>query len=301
MKSNLVYLLGILLLCSCSLKSSSYEVKVMSFNIWMGGGKSIERTADVIVQSGADIVGIQEARKKESNTAVFIAEKLGWHSHVTNGSCTIISKYPIVEQSASGKGVKIQTGENRFVWMFNVHLIYCPYEPYQLSGIEYCGGPLLSTASEAVESAWNSRGEEVMLVVDEIKKAQKENCPIFLTGDFNEPSWLDWTDNAAKAGLCKMKVEWPATKNFQQQAEMKDSYRTLFPDEVKNPGHSWTTLPEKEKYTEVLDRIDFVFFWGPATPVRSQLVGEAGKFSNIAVEEYPSDHRAVLSTFSINP
>lgn len=300
MKRVYVYLLSFLFICSSCATGTSHEVKVMSFNIWMGGGHSIEKTAEVIEKSGADIVGIQEASRKGSNTAVAIADGLGWYSHVTNGSTTIISKYPIVGTSASRKGVKIQMGENQFVWMFNVHLIYCPYEPYQLNGIEYCGGPLLSTAEEAVESAWRTRGEEVTLVVEEIKEAQKDNCPIFLTGDFNEPSWLDWTDKAAKANLCKMKVEWPATKSFQLEADMKDSYRTLFPDEVKNPGHSWTTFPETEKYQEVPDRIDFVFYWGNNISVsRSQLIGVSDECSDLVIEDYPSDHRAVLSTFAI--
>jgi len=273
----------------------------MSFNIWVGGGSSIEKTAEVIVGSGAHIVGIQEATRKNSNTAIAIADSLGWYSHESNSSATIISKYPIVKTSVSGKGVKIQTGEDRFVWMFNIHLLYCPYEPYQLNGIEYCGAPLLSTASEAVASAWNTRGEEVSLVIQEIKEAQKDDCPIFLTGDFNEPSCLDWTENAASAGLCKMKVEWPATKHFQQQAGMIDSYRALYPDEVKMKGYTWTTLIRPEDYQEVPDRIDFVFYWGQRVSVgSSQIIGVSKEFSDIAIEGYPSDHRAVLSTFTIN-
>lgn len=290
----------LLLLFSACKSSSPYELQVMSFNIWMGGGHSIEKTAEVIVRSGAHIVGIQEAGRKGSNTAVAIADSLGWYSYVSNGSCVILSKYPIVDNTPSGKGVKIQTGEDRYVWMFNVHLIYCPYEPYQLNGIEYCGGPLLSTSEEAVESAWRSRGEEVMTIVAEIKEAQKENIPIFLTGDFNEPSWLDWTADAVAANLCKQVVEWPATKAFQQQADMRDSYRTLYPDEVKNPGHTWTTLPETQQYTEVLDRIDFVFYWGTNVTLRkSRIVGEEGVFSDMSIVDYPSDHRAVVSKFSI--
>jgi len=296
-----MYLLSVLFTCCSCAQDNSCKLQVMSFNIWMGGGNSIEKTAEVIVESGAHIVGIQEATRNGSNTAVAIADSLGWYSHASNNSAAIISKYPIVSISDSGKGVKIQTGESQFVWMFNVHLYYCPYEPYQLNGIEYCGGPLLSTASEAIESAWRTRGEEVALVVKEIKEAQTENYPIFLTGDFNEPSWLDWTENAAKANLCKMKIEWPATKNFQLQADMKDSYRFLYPDEVENPGHTWTTLPETTKYREVPDRIDFVFYWGRNISVnRSQIIGKSEKFSDIVIEGYPSDHRAVLSTFYIS-
>lgn len=302
----IITLLGVLLISfACiqksSYKNSSYELRVLSFNIWMGGGSSIEKTVEVIVKSGADIVGIQEATRKGSNTATAIADSLGWYSHVSNSSATIISKFPIVDTSKSKKGVKIETGEGKFVWIFNVHLSYCPYQPYQLSGIEYCGAPILSTASEAIESAWQARGDEVTLLINEIKEAQKDNWPVFVTGDFNEPSWLDWTDNAVKENLCQMKVEWPVTKNLQLEADMRDSYRSFYPDEVKNPGHTWTTLPETENYEEVHDRIDFVLYWGENISVsQSQVIGKSAKFSDIVIENYPSDHRAVLSTFSIS-
>jgi endonuclease/exonuclease/phosphatase family metal-dependent hydrolase len=288
-------------LCTACSKPVPAELRVMSFNIWVGGGKSAEQTAKVIAESGADIVGIQEATRKETNTAAAIAEKSGWYSYTSGRSTAIISKYAITDTSASGKGVKIQIDKNRSVWMFNVHLIHCPYEPYQLNGIEYCGAPLLGTAAEAIESAQNSRIEEVMKVVADINEIQKEKIPIFLTGDFNEPSCLDWTPAAVAAGLCIMPVEWPSTKAFQEQANMKDSYRTVFPDEVKFPGHTWTPLPEKEKYTEIPDRIDFVFFGGEGVKVFwSEIAGEIGELSDIKFSEYPSDHRAVISTFKID-
>lgn len=284
---------------ACS-ESAPVELRVMSFNIWVGGGNSIEQTAKVIAESGADIIGIQEATRKNMNTAVDIAEKSGWYSYAYGTSTTILSKYAITDTSASGKGVKIQIGKNRFVWMFNVHLIYCPYEPYQLNGIEYCGAPLLSAAAEAVESAWNSRKEEVMKVVADINTIRQEKTPVFLTGDFNEPSCQDWTSEAVAAGLCIMPVEWPSTKAFREQADMKDSYRTVFPDEVKFPGHTWTTLPEKEKYAEVLDRIDFVFFGGEKVKIlKSEIIGEVSEFSDMGFADYPSDHRAVMSTFEV--
>ncbi|MDR1384926.1 MAG: endonuclease/exonuclease/phosphatase family protein, partial [Planctomycetaceae bacterium] len=263
------------------------ELKVLSFNIWGGGGKSAEETANVIKQTGADIVGIQEPSKNGVNTAEKIAADRKWYSHGGH----IISRYPIVKAASNGRGCKIQIGDNRFVWMFNVHLMYCPYEPYQLNGIEYCGAPLLNTAEEAVASAWKTRGKVVEETISDIKDAQKEGYPIFLTGDFNEPSCLDWTEKAVKAGICKIPVVWPSTKAFMEKAEMKDSYRIKYPDETAHKGHTWTTLPAKR---EVLDRIDFVFFHGNGVkPADVQIVGENSDLSDIKFEKYPSDHRAV--------
>lgn len=276
-------------------EQNTLELKVMSFNIWVGGGKSLEETTRVIRETKVDIVGIQEAAKGENNNAKKIAEEMGWYCYVINYSRTVISRYPIVKSSPNNNGCKIQIGENRFVWMFNIHLNHCPYEPYQLNGISYCNAPLLDTAEEAVKSAWNSRGKDVEGTISDIKEAQKDDCPVFLTGDFNEPSCLDWTEKAVKAGICKIPVTWPATKAFMEKAGMKDSYRTKYPDEVTHKGHTWTTLPAKR---EVLDRIDFVFFHGSKIELLNvQIAGEKSELTDIGFDKYPSDHRAVLGTF----
>ncbi|MNE77134.1 hypothetical protein D3C80_1734240 [compost metagenome] len=74
-----------------------------------------------------------------------------------------------------------------------------------------------------------------------IQSVMKENVPIFLTGDFNEPSHLDWTKRAAEAGLCQLKVEWPSTKSF-TSIGLKDAYRTIYSNEVKYPGKTWTPV-----------------------------------------------------------
>jgi endonuclease/exonuclease/phosphatase (EEP) superfamily protein YafD len=277
---------------------SEITLRVMSFNIWMGGFNSIDRTIAVIRDSRADIVGIQEATDDAISA---ITRALGWYSsqyYVTSQSCAIVSKYPIEAFSASKKGAKIKISNNRSVWMFNVHLDYCPYEPYQLNNIEYCGAPRLQTAEQAIASAKESRDGDILDAIAEVKLAQADQTPIFFTGDFNEPSWLDWTERAVTANLCKIAVEWPTTKQLQEQTGMKDSYRTFYPDEVVKPGYTWTPLPADN---EVLDRIDFVFFWGSATHViNSEIVGEKTPESDIVISSFPSDHRAVMSTFRLN-
>jgi endonuclease/exonuclease/phosphatase family metal-dependent hydrolase len=273
------------------------EVKVMSFNIWMGGGASVGKTAEVMANSGADMIGVQESLSGKVNMAVHIADSLGWYSYAKGSgkeSETILSRYAIVDTSSVGYGVKIQLDERHYVWMFNVHLFHWPYQPYQLNGVEYGGAHTLDTAEEAVASADEARKAQVTTVIADIKSVRDEGYPIFLTGDFNEPSFLDWTDRAAKAGLCKLPVRWPATKAFAEQAGLIDSYRTLYPDEVANPAHTWTSRPSER---EVPDRIDFILFKGGVKPVKSEIIGEEGSLSDIQFADYPSDHRAVITTF----
>jgi len=304
-KLSTLVILFLILFSSCGNKQNQNQtplsLNVMSFNIWAGGGKSVNKTTEVILNCGADIVGIQEAtNNRGKKMAIHIADSIGWYSYINSASQAVLSKYPIIDTSENKCGVKIKIDEKHFIWMFNVHLIHCPYEPYQLNGIEYCGAPNLGTEEEAVKSALKSREEQVKMTIVDILKVREEGFPIFLTGDFNEPSCLDWTPRAAEEGLHKISVKWPSTRLFIEDGGMTDSYRTKYPDEVTNPGITWTTIPEEKKYKEVLDRIDFVFFSGRNIEVTdSKIVGEKSPASDIKFDDYPSDHRAVLSTFNI--
>ncbi|MDH6358660.1 endonuclease/exonuclease/phosphatase family protein [Parabacteroides sp. PF5-9] len=285
--------------CKPKQENGPLSLKVMSFNIWHGGGKSVEATGRVFFESGADIIGVQESFRDEKNMAVYLADSLGWYSSDLGGGRSVVSRYPIIGHSANRLGVKIQLSDNQFVWMFNVHLMYCPYEPYQLNGIHYCGAPLLATAEEAIASALSTRKADVEMNISDILEVRKEGYPIFLTGDFNEPSCLDWTAKAVEAELCKLPVVWPSTQAFMEKGGLIDSYRTFYTDEVEQPGYTWTPIPETEAYVEVMDRIDFVFYSGgeKIQLVNAQLVGEEGPGADISFADFPSDHRAVLSSF----
>ena len=59
---------------------------------------------------------------------------------------------------------------------------------------------------------------------------------MFLTGDFNSPSYLDWTPKVARARAdVPYAVRWPASLAL-AQAGFRDSYRDAHPDPVADPG-----------------------------------------------------------------
>jgi hypothetical protein len=52
----------------------------------------------------------------------------------------------------------------------------------------------------------------------------------------------------------------------------------------------------------VHDRIDFVYAAGDVTTLESRIVGEKrNRLVDVAVDPWPSDHRAVVSTFRVVP
>ncbi|WP_373649499.1 endonuclease/exonuclease/phosphatase family protein [Schlesneria sp. DSM 10557] len=284
-------------------------LRVMSFNMWVGGDASrqpFERTVEVVRAAKADIVGLQETGglapqdQPRPDHARRLAEALGWSYH-EQGSSTgmarigIISRYPItgsVGKPAIGATVSLPSG--RTVDVFNIHMAHAPYQPYQLLNIPYAGAPFLKTAEEAVASANEARRAQVNEVLQALKSSKSSQQ--FITGDFNEPSYLDWTEEAVQALHHPLVVEWPATKAF-AEAGFRDSYRVLFPDPVKHPGFTWTTLTKRDNPKDHHDRIDFVLSHGPATIKATEIVGDSQESADIVVTPYPSDHRAVVSTF----
>jgi len=276
------------------------QIRIMTFNMWHGGdaGKQpLAKSIQTIQIAKAGIVGAQEthglATPRPDNSAK-MAASLGWN-HIDQGDYdATMTKYEIIETTPSKHGSKIKIGENQFIWFFNCHLGYIPYQPYQLASIKYGEYPFITTEKEAIEWANKTRIGEVTKIVAEVKEKMNENWPVIVTGDFNEPSHLDWTQKAADAAICKIKVEWPSTKAFTDLG-MKDAYRTYHPDEVAFPGKTWSAI---DSPGEVHDRIDFIFYIGDRLKlINAEIIGEPSDQSDIQITNYPSDHRSVVATF----
>ena len=303
--ARLLVCLGLLL---PGLRSSdaAESLRVMSFNLWHGGdaGKQpLSQTLEVIRTAKADLVGLQETGgyEKERGTGRpdhgrRLAERLGWHYFNQGERTGILSRFPIVTNTPRNWGVTIRLPSGREVRMFNVHFSHAPYQPYQLLNIPYANAPFIKTADEAVSEARQARGAQVERMLAELKPALAGGHPTFLTGDFNEPSHQDWTKRAAEAGQCPLAVEYPATLAV-TRAGLRDTFRTVHPNEVTHPGWTWTPTTKADDPKDRHDRIDFVFFGGPNVTVkRCEVVGEELRSADIVLQPYPSDHRAVVAT-----
>lgn len=200
-------------------------LRVMSFNIWGGGaneGKGIEDTVAAIKAANPDIIGIQETRTEGdactadtcpplgTSVAPAIAAALGWNyydqsqENIALWSNAVISRYPIGKPTEHDLGVPIDV-KGRTVWIFNIHHDDSPYQPYQLLNIAYGDAPFLKTAAEAEAAAKATRGPAMALLFADMAEA-KDAAAVFVTGDFNEPGYLDWTAAAAGKGTHPMAV-----------------------------------------------------------------------------------------------
>jgi exonuclease III len=221
-----------------------------------------------------------------------------------------VTRYEIVEHFKGGKdykgGIKVKLASDKHAYIFNLHLPSHPYQPYQLLGIrpkwhKHTNNiTFIKTEAETIEWAKKARGAEIRKLLRQIKSIPDKEAPVFVVGDFNEPSHLDWTEAAAKAGRHPIKVEYP-TSTEMAKAGFGDSYRTIFPDEMKNPGITWSPAYKVDDPRTHHDRIDFVYFKGKGLEVKDvKILGENEENADIVVTPYPSDHRAVVASFKIS-
>ena len=283
-----------------SLMAEQITLRVMTFNIWVGGaaGKQpLKQTTEAIIKARADIVGMQETMHGKSDSSKIIADSLGWYHFAQGGNTSILSRYPIKEHTPNRWGTAIELNEETQIYFFNVHFRPSPYQPYQLKKIPYGNAPLIKTAEEAIEWASKARGDQVDRMLSEVNPAIKTGSPVFVTGDFNEPSFQDWTSAAAKQKIVPLPVQYPATLKV-TQAGLIDTFRKVHPDEITNRGYTWTNKTKPNDPKDFHDRIDFVFCSG-AKIIKSEVVGENDRNADIVLSPWPSDHRAVVSTVMI--
>lgn len=266
------------------------ELRVMTFNVWYGGDQvNFGQVVEAIRAAHPDIVGLQEV---DGNLRK-IADALGWPD--VDERRHIISRFPLFDARVEGAlYTRVEVTPGRIVAVANTHLPATPYGPEDVRDGK--------TVEEVLQSEVDTRmaaAEPFATSLGELAKTM----PVFLTGDFNTPSHLDWTDAAIRARSLPYAVEWPVTKAL-TDAGLRDSYREAWADPVARAGFTWTAgYPHPRlKPTETHDRIDLVWAGGDSKTTASELVGEVGGPDvDIAVNPWPSDHRAVVSTFRVVP
>ncbi|WP_216215587.1 endonuclease/exonuclease/phosphatase family protein [Amycolatopsis aidingensis] len=289
------------------------ELKVLSWNLWHGGSQvngAREKQLRFLLESDVDVVGMQET---SSTAGRALAEALGWDYYQAGYDMAVISRYPIVgrseppaESGLAGMSARIRIDERRRedVVLWNVHLGYTPYGPY-----DACFGGMTERELLARERQSGRTGQITdVLAAMRPELAESGDTPVLLVGDFNAPSHLDWTPRTERCGGSA--VDWP-TSVLPERAGLRDSFRTANPDPVADPGTTWSPIfhtfeggygyDEHRGEPEPQDRIDFVHFAGEleVTGSRAVVAGDPKPAPEHEDNEWTSDHAAVLTTFRV--
>ncbi len=293
-KKILIVLISVYLLFFCRLVHAK-NIVIMSFNIENGGTHiSFSSIVKAIKMSQAQIVAVQEAWGNVER----LAKELQWPYYSKEHH--IISRYPLYFMDGDKeKYIYVEVSPEHFIAITNLHL---PYNGY---------GPSLVKAHKSTAEIINDELQIGFVYIKPYIKALNqlttENIPVFLTGDFNAPSTLDWSANTIKKH--HRIIPWPITQLLLTQGFI-DSYRAINPDPNKNPGYTWPAMrPKKDNLVdgfnpskdEAKARIDFIFCKGPVKTINSFTIGEPHSNSSIVITPWPSDHRALISSFKVIP
>ncbi len=281
------------LILAANMATAPVSFRAMSFNIWVGGTQSqpLEKTIEVLQFSKADIVGVQEPGPNLPK----IAAGLKWNR---SDDASIVTKFEIVEEwKVEGNrwgGAKLKLADGSHVLVYNDHFNPYPYGPYEVRDKK------ATTAAQAIAVEENAgRVDQMKRVLANLAARPDRNLPVIFTGDFNTPSHLDWVRSTQERNF-GLVVSWPVTR-LAAEAGFKDGFRTVHSDPLRKPGFTWSPgYPVgKLEANDVMDRIDFVLFRGALRPKNAWVVGETGPVSDLAVDPWPSDHRAVAVEFEV--
>jgi endonuclease/exonuclease/phosphatase (EEP) superfamily protein YafD len=244
--------------------------------------------------SNADVVGIEEGGGEIPR----IAKALGWRYYDIR--MQIVSRLPLIDPPG-GNGVYtfIQLRPGAVVAIENVHLPSNPYGPYWVRDGK--------SRSQVLALEHRLRVPPLRPLLRAARTLLSHHIPVFLTGDFNSPSWRDWTTAMVHARFqIRYAVRWPASVAV-ERVGFVDSFRAVYPNPASVPGLTWPTrrtIPGvwNPGPREPADRIDFVYAAGAAHATASAIIGEPGAPGILAATApWPSDHRLVVSTFDVQP
>lgn len=262
--------------------------KVITWNIWHGGRKDgneegLEKTITVLKSSKADIICMQETY----GSGPFIADRLGYIYYYRSTNLSVLSKYPIIETHGFADpfrfgGVTVQLNPQKKLRVFSLWINHLP------KVTDYVFSKL--SAEKYMKEEENTRGKEIKEILKTMQPflAQRDSIPVVIGGDFNSPSHLDWSELALNLHDQRTFL-WPVSVAMQQSG-FYDAFRFYYPDPVLQYGRTWS--PRFNDSWQ--DRIDYIYFSGkPLQVINAQMLDQHPM-------GWPSDHAAVLTTFSFS-
>jgi endonuclease/exonuclease/phosphatase family metal-dependent hydrolase len=322
---------------------SDHLLKVLQINIWLEGTSvenGFEAIVNIILQTDADLVTISEV--ENYNNGDFIerlcdsllvkGKKYYGRKSFDSG---LISRFPITDQQViynwngdHGSITKaIISLRGKEVVLYSVHLDYLHYGPYLPRGYDgYTWKRLPERVSSPLRviqfSDSSKRIQEIETLIADAAAEVKKGSLVFIGGDFNEPSHLDWVSSTRDLydhnGLV---IPWNCTKKL-DNAGFIDAYRKKYPDPFTHPGFTYPSDNPNAPVNKLAwapladdrDRIDFIFYAGNSmlnlkevyivgpreSIVHATRIKESSEDRFITPDNgWPSDHKGVIAIFDL--
>lgn len=328
------------ILLFCCVAAQAQDIKILQLNIWMEGTEvpnGFDAIVDNINQLNPDFVTFSEIQNLNNThfsdriTTALAAKGKKYYSFYSDDA-GLISRYPIIDTATVyyGKGAiykLVAKIKGKEVAVYSAHLDYENYAVYLPRGYDGLTWKKLKAPVTNLDSVLAmNRASKRMEAINAFLLASKEDIKkgrcIFLGGDFNEASHLDWTEQTKKLfdhnGVI---APWDCSVAL-YKAGFKDSYRELYPNVVTHPGFTYpsnNTAVAVNKLTWAPDadereRIDFIYYY-PSKKIKiksSAVVAPKGDIirnerKTVSTQDafivpsgtWCTDHKALLSTFKI--
>lgn len=316
------------------------RLSVLQFNIWQEGTMvpgGYQAIVDQIAAINPDFVTLSEVRNYKDTRLCdrLVASLQGkgrrYYSFLSHGS-GLLSRHPITDSAVifreAGAITKLVTKvQEQEIAVYSAHLDYLHYAVYLPRGYDgftwkKLNAPCTNMDTIMASNLASKRDEAIQAFLFHAAGDLSKGRLVFLGGDFNEASHLDWTEATSKLfDHNGMVVPWHSSVTLYGKG-YRDSYRVKHPHAEKNPGF---TFPSDNKAMPVnkltwapdvdeRERIDFIYYYpdkrltvlestvvGPSSSIiKSRRVPDnSGDKFLMPAQVWPTDHKGVLSVFRL--
>ncbi len=321
--------------------SKDFHVTVLQWNIWQEG-EMVKGGYDAIVNEIArlkpDFVTFSEVRNYHQTSFAgriqhsLKAKGLTYYSFYSYDT-GLLSKHPIRDTIAvfpcnqdhgsihklvaSVKGVEFAVYTGHLDYLNDAYYNVLGYDGSTFKEVERPKS--VAELLKMNDLSW--RDDAIRIFINEAKHDLEKGRQVILGGDFNEPSYLDWTEETKDLyDHHGMIVPWTVSVLL-QKAGYKDAYRIVHPEVLSYPGitypaHNPDYPDEKITWAPKADereRIDYVCYQGSRLkPVEAKIFGPVESVAHARMtkenskDEYilplgvwPTDHKGVWVKFLV--
>ena len=304
---------------ACSAVRSPVEKDTLRVLVWnvLHGANDVERGPEkalrVIEAAAPDLVLMQESYEIDGDRPTlgrWIAGRLGWQCHQSDSPhLCVLTKDKIrarfVHHPWHGVGVRIRDEVSREFLAYSIWIDYRAFLGYELRDNPQISDDELLRA----ESARSSRLPQTQSLIEHLSEQGHlaADVPLLVGGDWNTPSHLDWTPDAARVYRRRRPLALPVSRAM-ESAGFTDVFRGVHPNPIQRPGITWTPMfrAGNSSAGQAFDRIDRLYLknadrpsggW-QLEPAAAKVLPEQWDPGDLPpnLHSFPSDHCAVLLT-----
>ena len=323
---KLISFVPLLLLLGCSSDTidlstpADMNLRVLVWNV-LHGGNDVEQGAEkalaIIRSVKPDLVLLQESYDIDGDRprlGEWLASELNWNQHQAQSTHLCVLTPMEIETTFfhdewRGVGALLRDSEQREFLAWSTWIDYRAFIGYELRD-----NPDMSDATLlAAEDERSSRLQQAKAIIEHLQDAGQlaARVPLLVGGDWNTPSHLDWTKDAARVYKNRRALALPVSTAM-ASAGFTDTFRVIYPNPIQHPGITWSPMfrgpvAGEEGTAQAFHRIDRLYLKNPIDvsegwslrPVDGKVLPLVWEDDLIPTKErmFPSDHGALLMDF----